>query len=327
MVDLRTLAPGDRVQGEFLVVNRSERTKANGDPFVVLTLGNSYGTIETAPIWMEKMSWADGAEKGAIVQAVGDVSLYERTGSPRRQIVVTAPVRVLPRDHFDMYDFLPSIGDTTKYWDWIDKVRAEMKSTTLRRVVDLFFADDNFRVQFEKAPGSPTGHHSQLGGLLLHVFEVTSVARHSARTMKANVDLVVAGALLHDIGKVEAYDIGLHGFGNTVRGALMGYIVLGVLMLERAVAEQKEEVCTSEELMEIQHMILSHNGSLELGSPVRPMTLEAEIVHWADEMSAKGSAMHEALENPDNFQPNSDISDKRVWNLDRRIWRRPFNWK
>jgi putative nucleotidyltransferase with HDIG domain len=90
-----------------------------------------------------------------------------------------------------------------------------MSTPALRRVVDLFYADDHFRLQLEQTPGSVNRHHAKLGGLPLHVFEVTSIARSMARTMNANADLVVAGALLHDAGKVEAYEIDGGGFGYT----------------------------------------------------------------------------------------------------------------
>src|SRR5439155_1698835 len=110
-------------------------------------------------------------------------------------------------------EFLPRISvPAQKLWDQVDKWRAEMKATRIRRAVDLFFADDTFRARFEKTPGAPRGHHAQVGGLLLHVVEVGTIARASAKTMHADVDLVTAGALLHDIGKVETYTVSAAGF-------------------------------------------------------------------------------------------------------------------
>src|SRR5690606_26133575 len=108
-------------------------------------------------------------------------------------------------------------------------------------------------------------------------------------------DLVVAGALLHDVGKVEAYSVLPTGFDTTPCGHLIGHIVLGALMLERRVAALGATLCSNEQLMEVQHLILAHHGSLEFGSPVRPMTIEAEIIHWADESSAKASAFMDSM--------------------------------
>jgi 3'-5' exoribonuclease len=332
-VTISALTPGDRVTGEFLVYERSERRTNAGDPFVVLTLGNATGRIDTAPIWSDKLSWADGAQTGKLVQALGDVTLYAKSGAGKKQLQLTGPVRVLPEALFNPAAFLPSIeGDPAKLWDWVDRLRGDMESTTLRGVLDLFFADDAFRVQFERAPASTRGHHAKIGGLLLHVFEVTNIARQIARTMgsRINPDLVVTGALLHDIGKVEAYEIGPGGFAMTTCGQLLGHVVLGSLMLERRVARRTAEgtsPCSDGQLMELHHMILSHHGSLEFGSPVQPMTAEAEVVHWADEASAKATDMIDSLSDPELFAGGRETSDKRSWLLGRHIWRRPHDWK
>jgi 3'-5' exoribonuclease len=320
-LNLSLLAIGERVQHELLVVDRLEKTQqGNGDPFVILKLGNASGHIDVAPIWSNQRTWADGADRGRVVQAIGQVGLYKG----KRQIQLTGALRVLPTEQVDLLAFLPRIaGDTVKLWDWIDKRRAEMTTPALRQIVDLFFGDDDFRLRFEKTPGSVNGHHAKLGGLLLHVFEVTSIARQTARTMNANVDLVVAGALLHDIGKVEAYGVEGGTFANTPCGLLLGHVVLGCLMLERKLAALGQPLCTDGQLLDLQHMILSHHGKLEFGSPVQPMTTEAEIVHWADEASAKANDMMESLEDGEAFTSGGEFSDKRPWRVGRRIWRRP----
>lgn len=311
-------------------MDRAEKRTAGGDPYVVLTLGNATGRIDTAPIWSDKLEWAAGASAGKVVQAVGDVTVYARGGSGKKQIALSAPVRVLPDDHFRVEEFLPAIdGDPARLWAWVDRTRQEVESRTLRRVLDLFFADDDFRCRFERAPGSTSGHHARIGGLLLHVFEVTNIAKQIARTMgkRVNADLVVAGALLHDVGKVEAYEVGPGGFGHTSCGLLLGHIVLGMLMLERRVAAVGEPVCTSGQLLDLQHMILAHHGKLEFGSPVTPMTTEAEIVHWADEASAKANDMMESIDDQEVFASGREISDRRPWRVGRHVWRRPHEWE
>ena len=326
-VNLQGLAPGDRIQHELLVFERAERKTSSGDPFVILTLGNSSGKLETAPVWSNQLEWVAGADSGRVVQAIGHVSMYGRNGTAKRQIQLTAPIRPLPQEQVNIEEFLPRIdGDVSRLWDWIDRTRAEVGSAKLRRVLDLFFGDDAFRLAFERTPGSTAGHHARIGGLLLHVFEVTNIAKQSARTMRASVDLCVTGALLHDIGKVDSYCFGPGGFTYTPCGLLVGHVVMGVMMLERRLARLGEQVCTEGELLDIQHMILSHHGALEFGSPVQPMTLEAEIVHWADESSAKANDMMESLEDPEAFASGGELSDKRVWRVGRRLWRRPHDW-
>ena len=334
LVNIGRLAVGARVHHELRVVERDTRRTRNGDPFVVLRLGNRHGEIETKPIWSDKLHWAEGAEPGAIVQAIGEVTKYGSEGrGARRQLELTAPLRPINPELVTLDDFLPRIDDDVdSLWASLDKVRGEIASPRLRAIAGLFFDDDAFRVEFERVPGSTRGHHAKIGGLLRHVTEVTFIARTIANSMRsgalspAQLDLVTVGALLHDVGKVEAYCVSAVGFEYTPCGHLLGHVVLGVLMLERRLAARGERLCSDSQLHEVQHLILSHHGSLEFGSPVRPMTVEAEIVHWADEASAKASAMCESFANPDSFVRGGDVSE-RIWSLDnRRLWQRPHGW-
>ncbi len=328
--DLRAAGFGDRVQHEFLVRDRSEKTTRAGLPFVVLTLGNATGSIDTAPIWSEKLEWCAGADRGRVVQVIGDISAFGDDSARKRQLQITAPLRVLPVDEFDPADFLERIDvETEKVWDALDKLRFGIAAPSIRRAVDLFFADDAFRVLFERTPGSVKGHHAQLGGLLLHVYEVASIARHIARTVRgANPDLVVAGALLHDIGKTEAYGIHPEGFAHTSTGMLLGHVTLGALLFDRRVNAAQLPLTTAQR-DEMLHFILSHHGALEFGSPVQPMTPEAEIVHWADESSAKATDMLDEFSDPELFPKGGDneMSAKRSWRLGRKLWRRPAPWE
>ena len=323
---LAQLGVGDRVQHPLLVVDRAEKKTNAGDPYVQLTLGDTSGRIETAPIWSDKLGWAEGAECGSVVQAIGNITTYGKNGSAKRQLSLAGPLRLLPDE--DAEGYLPRVAvDLTRLWDWMDRTRAEVESITLRRVLDLFFGDDAFRVAFEKTPGSTSGHHAKVGGLLLHVYEVTNIAKQTARTMRgASVDLVVAGAMLHDVGKVEAYRVGPGGFTFTPCGLLVGHVVLGVLMLERRLAALGHTVCTEGQLLELQHLILSHHGKQEYGSPVEPMTAEAEIVHRADEASAKAADFLESLDDPEHWTEGDEFS-KRVWRVGRRLWKRPHGWE
>ena len=321
--DIARAVVGDRVQHEFLVVEREEKKQANGDRFLMLTFGNATGRLGAAPLWSNQLDWAIGAEKGKVVQLIGEVAAFHG----KRQLRITAPLRVLPDAAVRPEHFLPRITVAAEsLWDWVDRARGELKSAALRRAVDLFFADDAFRLDFEGAPASVAGHHAAVGGLLLHVTEVATIARNAARVMKANADLVVVGALLHDIGKVQAYDISPTGFSHTPAGSLLGHVVLGSFMLqERLLAVSPSEISVSQRL-ELQHMILSHHGSLEFGSPVQPMTVEAELLHWADETSAKANDLAESMSEDEHFG-DGDVSERRPWRVGRRIWRRPHSWE
>ena len=165
-----------------------------------------------------------------------------------------------------------------------------------------------------------------MGGLLKHVWEVAHIGRSIAASSGADRDLVVAGALLHDIGKVESYR--WNGvFGYTDRGRLHGHVVLGALMLDRRLREAPEPVCTDTEEMILQHLILSHHGRPELGAAVPPMTLEAEVLHYADNASAKSASMADALLDGENFTGDDLVSTRSIWQLDkRRAWRGQSDW-
>jgi 3'-5' exoribonuclease len=333
-LDLPSLDVGARVQHTLRVQDRVEQPTKTGEPFIRLTLGNASGSIETAPIWANLVAdgWADGAVRGALVQAIGQVSRYEGKGTPRRQLQLTAPLRVLPRESLDMADFLPHVAEEpAKLWDRLDEIRRGIGKPRLQRVLALFYDDEPFRLRFERAPASVGGHHSAVGGLLLHVGEVAYIARNAARVMHADADIAVSGALLHDIGKTEAYEVSWEGFDRTPAGHLIEHVVLGAMMLDDRLAQaaaRGDAICSPEQRLELLHLILAHHGELEFGSPVRPLTLEAEIVHRADEASAKSASVAQALANDDAFREGEQFGDKRqLWLVDRRsLWRRPHRW-
>ena len=323
VLDLSKLHPGDRIQHELLVLDRADRETRDGKPFARLTVGNASGRMETAPIWSEQLPWVAGADKGKLVQAIGVVGEYQG----KRQLALTAPLRVLPSAALKVDDFLPRIARKhEELWGWIDQQRAALTSASLHRALDLFFADDVFRQDFERAPGSTTGHHAQIGGLLLHSVEVARIAQGIARTMGANGELVTVGSLLHDIGKVETYSISVTGFGHTTAGHLLGHLVLGTLMLERRLRTLPAGALSAEQELELHHFIQSHHGSVEFGAAVPPMTLEAEIIHWADQASAKSADVTDTLANDEHFGDEA-FTLKRPWPVQKRLWRRPHGWE
>jgi 3'-5' exoribonuclease len=322
VIDIAALGQNDRVQHELMVRARDEKTTRNGDPYAVVTVGNASGQI-TANVWKEQLPWIEGVKPGAIVQVIGTVELYQG----KRQLKFTAPLRVVAKGAFNLEEFLPRIrGDVGALWATIDDWRAGMKSKQLRRAADLFFADDAFRAEFEKTPGAPRGHHAQVGGLLEHVVEVGTIARASAAAMNANVDLVTVGALIHDVGKVETYSISAAGFDYTRGGFLLQHIVLGALMLERRILALPAGTFTETQKLELHHFIASHHGIPEHGAAVRPMTVEAELLHWADQASANGNNFIEETASTELFPTDEEFSAKKSWRLDRKIWRRTAGW-
>jgi 3'-5' exoribonuclease len=236
-------------------------------------------------------------------------------------------LRVLAPEAVDWRGLLPSVGDVSSDWDRLDRWRGDIRGSRLARTLGLFYDDAGFRERYEQCPASTSGHHAALGGLLRHTCDVADIAMAiSALYHQADRDLVVAGALLHDIGKLESYRWD-GAFETTVSGVVLGHVVVGALLLDRRVRAETPMPLSEAELMLLEHMILSHHGALEFGAPVLPMTLEAEILHYADNASAKTASMDAALRDPDHFLGEAELSARAIWQIDRRrAWRAISDW-
>jgi 3'-5' exoribonuclease len=316
-LSLPDLGVGAHVEETFLVWEIEQRTQSDGSPYVILTLANSTGRVKTAPFWSSDLHRVEGLEKGAVVSVIGDLGTYRAD----RQLKV-ASLRPVPRELVVWDRLLPSVGDVAPWWKKVEEWRAEMAEGPYRRAVALFYDDPDFRAQYERCPASLTNHHAELGGLLKHTVEVGVIARQIAKTCGAAWDVVLAGVLLHDIGKLEAYRWdGL--FEMTEAGSLLGHVALGSLMLDRRLDEPEQPPVSDRERLLLQHLVLSHHGALEFGSPVRPMTLEAEVLHYADSASASTANVAAALREGTNFGAGDSVS-KPIWSLDRRrVYRGP----
>jgi 3'-5' exoribonuclease len=295
VLDLPSLRPGDRVQDTLLVLD-TEHKHHEGGAYALLTFGNATGRIPSAPFWAEDQPYVEGIRKGHVVQVIGEVQEYRG----RAQLRVTAPLRLLPEGSADLTRLLPSVGDVSRYWETLDGWRRELQNPRLAGLLSLFYDDDDFRRRYEQCPASVSGHHAALGGLLKHTVEVAAIARVIARVCGADQDAVLAGVLLHDIGKLESYRWDSL-FDYTEAHYLIGHVVLGSLLLDRRLADEANPPCTDDERSMLHHLILSHHGRREFGSPVPPATLEAEVLHWADNASAKTASMAEALRAAEAF--------------------------
>lgn len=323
MPDLRQLTPGDRLHHTMLVKVVDQRETRAGLPYLILTLANATGEL-SANVWSEQLHEVAGIKAGDVVQAIGTIELYQG----KRQLKLETAPRILPRETVDWRQLVPAISEEERerLWKQLDERLAQVKGPRLRAVLERFFRDDDFRLRFEACPASTSGHHAHLGGLLRHVHEVAAIAVAMGRTMRADQDLLFAGALLHDIGKIEAYSWHEARFGTTEAGAALGHVALGALMLERALMTEPMP-CTARERLVLQHFILSHHGRLEYGAAVRPATLEAELLHFADDASAKGASFADLLSDPSGFDGDAPFATRGNWTVDnRKVWRSLSDW-
>jgi 3'-5' exoribonuclease len=283
--DLPSLQQGTRLQDPLLVRGVETHQSDNG-PFTVLTLGNGTGTIPTAPFWLADQPRVAGIATGDVVQVIGEVSSYRN----RRQLSVSS-VRVLPPDSVDWHDLLPSAGRPGPYWETIDRWLPEIEPRRLRGAVEAFFLNDHFRSRFGECPAAIAGPQATIGGLLKHTVEVAAVARTLGRVLGADPSLTLAGALLHDIGKLEAFEWD-SGFRLSAAGRRLGPAVMGTVMLQQRLCPEAAPLLTTAELHELQHMQLVAGDA----NDVQPNTLSAKTIELADGASVKGAAVSAGLE-------------------------------
>jgi 3'-5' exoribonuclease len=311
---------GARVDLPMLVVAMERRESRRGQ-FTTLTLSSHAGRISTSPFWPEDRPRLTGVAPGAVLRVTGAVGQF----NGRRQLDVASLVALEPGT-VDRHRLQPSIASVVPYWTALDCWRQAIRGPRLARTVNLFFSDAAFRERFEACPASTAGHHAELGGLLRHTWEVASIGRTIARVCGADRDLVLAGALLHDIGKLEAYRWD-GALTTTEAGVLLGHVTLGMMMLDRRLQAEPAPAGTERERLLLQHLIASHHGRQEFGAATSPMTLEAEILHFADNASAKSASMAAALNQADNFDGDGPVSSRSLWELDkRRAYRGRSDW-
>jgi 3'-5' exoribonuclease len=265
--------------GYFLCA-RKERRTGRGGPFFAVVLQDVSGEI-VAKIF-NNVEEADAQfEAGEFVAAQGRGNLFNQ----RLELIVEKIRRVIPEDAklgFREEDCIPSSPrPLDEMWRELTDRIASVQQPQLREVLTRLVAKHGDRLRVW--PAARQVHHAYRGGLLEHILKIVEVSVFLAETYGARRDLVLAGAILHDIGKLEelSYDVAID---YSVPGNLVGHIVIGVGMVREIIREVPDFPRDLE--IELVHLILSHHGSKELGSPVVPMTVEACILSAVDDLDA-----------------------------------------
>jgi 3'-5' exoribonuclease len=282
-VFVRDLADGETIDSFFLVRERSRREKRNGDAFMKLQLGDCTGIVEGVCWECTDELWS-AAAPGTVVRVLGPYSVHAQYG---KSLTIRAlrPAEAGEYEPLDMMD-----GPSSAYGQMVEDLRAlvaTIQKPALRQLLETLYAEGSEVWQrFSCAPAAKKYHQAYRHGLLEHSLSVAQgVSAISATFPGIDRDVAVAGALLHDIGKIDAYETvgGAHDLTDT--GKLHGEIPLGYYRVRRAIedvpgfpAEQSEALL---------HIILSHHGQLEHGSPVLPCTREATLVHMIDNLGGK----------------------------------------
>ena len=291
---IRDLAPGDKITGFFIVRKKELQTKKDGAPYLRIGLGDNTGRI-SATIWDNAKAVYETFNVGDIVKVKGSVVTFRDS----IQLSVARIRKAEPSDGVEKETFLKKGEiDTDALFRQLIQKTESVKNPHLRRLLERIFKNPEWEKRFQEAPGGKLWHHAYLGGLLEHTMAVVEVCETMARLYPmADRDLLIAGAILHDLGKLDEYGYDQGFIDFTDEGRLWGHISIGAQKVRSIIEElEKEEGFPDEPKKQIIHLVLSHQGKLEHGSPVLPQTLEAIILYYADEMDAKANALKHIIE-------------------------------
>jgi 3'-5' exoribonuclease len=286
--DIRNLNDGDAVEEVYLVADKQLRSNRQGNPYLQLELRDRTGSI-TARLWNATEGLQRLFEPGDFLQVKGKVQLFQ--GALQ---MILSHISAVETDKLQLGDFLPHTEQDIARM--LERLRQLLKlgNPHLRSLMECFLIDEALVRGLSRAPAGVRNHHAYIGGLLEHVVNLLELADRAfggnpRLFPDVDRDLVLAGLFLHDIGKVRelTYD---QGFGYSEEGQLVGHLVIGVTMLDEKVKELEKllgEPFPAELHLRLKHIIVSHHGTYEFGSPKLPMTPEALAVHYLDNLDAK----------------------------------------
>lgn len=283
------LEPNRVVTTSFLVRAKEVRQKKTGELYLSLLLGDRTGEVD-AKMWDNVGEVVDAFERDDFVKVKGMVQVYQN-----RPQVTIHKMRRMDESEVDFADYFPcSERDPEEMWAELRGFVAGMENPHLKALLEALLDDPEVAVRFRRAPAAKQIHHAYLGGLIEHVLSLCRLARAlSGHYRGVDFDLLLAGVVLHDIGKIWElnYD---RGFSYSDEGQLLGHITIALRMVEEKLRGLPAFPAQLRHLVE--HMILSHHGHLEFGSPKLPQFPEALLLHYMDDMDSKMECMRALIE-------------------------------
>jgi 3'-5' exoribonuclease len=291
------LIEGEPVTSFFLAKEIQVRQRRSGEPYLTLVLGDRTGEV-SAVMWEGVEEARGDLSEGDIVKVQGVLGTYQR----ERQLTLTRLRKAAPAE-IALEDYLPrSPQDPATLLRRLREAVGGVREPHLKRLLDELLADEAFVAAFATAPAARAIHHAVLGGLLEHTVSVVGLCALLADFYPAlDRDLLLTAAVLHDVGKVSELTWE-RVFDYSDAGRLLGHITLGALLVGeriRAIPGFPEPLA-----QRLLHCILSHHGELEWGSPKRPKTLEALVLHYAEDLDGKVNAfLSFSQSHPDQQHP------------------------
>ena len=264
----------------FVVINKQVKPKKTGEPYLALTVGDRTGQIE-AKMWDNVEDAIDGFEQDDFVKIKGLINKYKN----RFQLTIHK-IRRLAEPDIVFDDYLPKTKkNIDELWQTLVRYVAGFQDSNLRTLVQLFMNDPEIAVPYRTAPAAKTLHHAYIGGLLDHVVSLfRSCDLVSQNYPQINRDLLMTGAFLHDIGKIHELTYN-RSFSYSTRGQLLGHMIIELEMLQAKIALIPQFPAEMKTLLE--HLVISHHGQYEFGSPKLPMFPEALMLHYLDDLDSK----------------------------------------
>ncbi|HUT14038.1 MAG TPA: OB-fold nucleic acid binding domain-containing protein [Thermoguttaceae bacterium] len=284
----------------FMASGKQLRPNRNGNLYLQIDLSDRSGTI-AARMWNANETVYKSFDNGDYVRIEGTAQLFQGA----MQVIVTGLTRV-DADEVNEDDFtqLASV-DVEKLVARMGAILRGMSDPHLRNLAECFLLDDAFMAKFTRAPAGVKHHHAYIGGLMEHIVNLMDVVlRICPCYPQIDRDLLLMGAFIHDVGKVEelTYDREL---AYSDEGQLIGHVVIAVRMLNEKVREAERlagEAIPEETVLRLKHMLVSHHGQYEFGSPRLPMTLEAIALYLLDNLDAKINAFDQLMREDPNVE-------------------------
>jgi 3'-5' exoribonuclease len=277
------------ITSTFVVVAKQIKPKKTGEPYLALTLGDRSGQLE-AKMWDNVEEVLEAFEQDDFLKIKGLINKYKQ----RFQLTIHK-LRKLGETEIDFSDYLPkTTKDIDELWQTLTNFVAGIENPYLKALVQAFLADPEIASAYRNAPAAKTLHHAYIGGLLDHVVSLFRSCDLLCRNYpQVNRDLLLTGAFFHDIGKIHELTYN-RSFTYSTKGQLLGHMMIELEMLQSKLAALPgfpDELKTM-----IEHMIISHHGEYEFGSPKLPMFPEAVMLHYLDDLDSKMEAMRAQFE-------------------------------
>ena len=299
---------GDMVDDVFVLAEKTLSQKRDGNNFLNVIISDKTGDLKGV-VWDNVDQIAAAVTSGDFVSIRGTVGEYKGT----LQLVVKTMDRC-PREAVNPKDFLPATSrDIDGMFQRLMKITGSLTTPYLKALFDAFWKDEEFVRKFKTAPAAKKMHHAYIGGLLEHTLSMTSLADKVAGHYSGiDRDLLVSGAVLHDIGKIDEFEYQFK-IDYTDQGRLLNHIVIGLKMVDEKLSEIED--FPEDRILLLKHMMVSHHGTRDFGSPEPPKTIEAVLLNYIDEIDSKVNGIRDFMASED---PNE------AWTSYHRLLERHF---